>query len=225
MNQRMSMLGKSLFPRRLITAMSVFMFLSLGGLGVAIARSRAGPPAPPFASALCGRERPCFMGISPGETRWQDALNIVRRSGHEILDEEELLVSFYIEDVTLRYDRLVVIVNGDFSVQNRQPIVSNIYVESEGDASRMPEIGLLVGRYGPPCGVIIWNEWFVELHYPYMLVGVQAHDNRLYPTSEIRGIEIHADNRAGYCAGNVPPLEGGWHGFIRVGKYRMLTGD
>jgi hypothetical protein len=208
----------------------VIVLIAAALTGGVIAGARFSPLAPlPYAFDVCDGAA-CFMGITPGHTRFQAALQAIRQSEHEIVFNFNRILAFNVVEPTLTYDQLNVVVNGSPYGRDEQASVGYILIQGDGTRPHMPEVGPFLLHYGPPCGVVLLGGGRVQMIYRDMILIVHTRREALTAKSAIMTFSLGApdprnSSAPDRCAQHAQTYGAKWHGLAHINRYPLWAGE
>jgi hypothetical protein len=197
---------------RLIRRITILILLMMGLIGGAVLRGRtiSGPISiQTLRIDFCGTS-PCFLGIIPGITTWEDAKAVVALYGYDL-------------------DSAFPFANADaVSVAaDSTGHVGNIDIQTVTPNSNLPVVSDYIEKFGSPCAISdLTSIYGITLIYPRLMVSVGQPLYRLDPGLQVVELQIIdpaiiADNLSELCT--LRDLRGypviNWSGFQTLQFY------
>ncbi len=190
-----------------LTMMLCLLMTSIVGGAVLYARTRSSPgELQALGFGICGG-RPCFMGITPGVTSWQDAREVLEKNGGQQLSMDGTYATYSIGNVRV-----------DVNYLDNTDSVYALFVMGEHGTSLQATARDTLSYLGLPCAFYLDVESTPQLSltYPHIFLMASLADPRISPVTPINYIGIQA-GRA-YCNVSVP-----WLGFTKSSRYLELS--
>jgi hypothetical protein len=163
--------------------------------------------------------KPCFMGITPYITTWNEAIAVTDgRENTKSQDEDSIIVRL---NVTAFVDIGIRRHSGSDKVSEASLLLW------EEQQPYFPKLGDFVRMYGPPrCVRVIMIESMIErvvLLFPGLSLTISPDGNRVSPTSSIWGVRLKQDEgtttscRSAQDDSSIRTSQ--WSGFVSIDRY------
>jgi hypothetical protein len=152
---------------------------------------------------------PCFMGIVPGETKWEDAMAILRKYD---VQEAQTTGAGRSASITLRGLKIDFLSYGDYLT------ILDIQPPYTGDR-HIVFLRNVIQQMGTPCAVGFLSQDSPRIFYPSMWVDVSASDGQLHLETELDGLLMQPKDAVLRCKSTPDfPFEQ-WKGFTTLNRY------
>lgn len=164
-----------LFTLRLLVLYLTLILLVSGSIAYG-RRHSSENPLETLGFNVCGN-RPCLVGIVPGETSWNDARTRLAPGNDNEISELYTPVNDTQATVMPGFDQVAI-----------------ISIKAYSDTS-LPVLGYFIQKYGSPCGVLIHGDFayssdIVELRYSLMTLDVNLSQSRLNIYSTVDFVQL-----------------------------------
>jgi len=174
----------------------------------AVVLGRTGPGALEALGVGICDGAPCFMGILPGVTRWEDARAILAKNGGYIV---EITSHAAFTDVYYSIHHLRLTIDYYHATGH----VTVIYIEGETGAALPVTAGDVIRYLGLPCSALIGDTpQQLSLGYPGEWLDMRFIEKRLSLYSPVTYIGIQGSGQNCVCGGE-------WRGFAKSDQYRL----
>jgi hypothetical protein len=205
------------FSRLVIVLMVIFTLLTM--IPIAIGRARNDSDDLQALGFWVCDGKPCFMGITPGITTWDDAITIVGGHKNAVLQDKDWIIVRLVDKAFI--DMGIRRHPGGEKVSDASLL---LWVDQE---PYFPKLGAFVRMYGPPtCVRVIMIESMIEnvvLLFPGLSLTITPDGERITPNSSLGSVTLERNEGITRTCGSREDdssiRTSHWSGFVSINRY------